>query len=104
MSSSISVSEPSNAVAADMQLDEAKRILAEHGYSISPKPIEWHEFNILVTIKVQSRVYTQTDFRRFVEDILVADAPRLAIHSGKEILATHAPVIKEYNKPIPEKP
>lgn len=85
----------------EYDIDTAKRILAEHGYVVSPRPIEWKEFTVLVTVKVQSRTYTHTDFKRFVEDTCVLDAPRLAIHAGKEILNTSTPKVKLYNEPRP---
>lgn len=88
----------SEAAAADMQLEEAKRILAENGYVVSAKPIEWKEHQVIVTLKVQSRMFTSVDFRRYVEDMLLGlNAQKMATFIGKDILGISNPKVKQYN-------
>lgn len=80
-------------------IEKAKAILSEAGYVVSPRPLEWREFSVLVTVKVQSRTYSEADFRRFVEDKFEhVDGAYLAQVSEKEVHAVGKIIVKQYSR------
>lgn len=80
-------------------VEAAKQLLSANGYVVSPRPLEWREFSVLVTVKVQSRTYSEADFRRFVEDKFeLVTATLLTEVSEKQVHAISKITTKQYSR------
>lgn len=56
-------------------VDAARRLLEEAGYSVSEQPMPWREYTAVVTLKARSRELTEKRFVQIIEDIVATLLP-----------------------------